>query len=273
MLRDVLCSLPGLGTWPCDEINYIWRYGNPGWPNDELPPGLATDRVRHYIESCFSQLSSARRLPIVVEKTCANSLRVPYVDAVFPTARYIFIHRDPVDCVVSASKRWGAPIDWSYTLSKARYVPYRDIPVYGMRFARNRLHQMTSGRGRVASWGPIFDGMSRELVRHTVTEVSAMQWLACVGQSAAAFAAIVPNRWATVSYEEFVRDPTGGLASLCDFLDLSLERPALDSAVESVSARSVGKGRHEIGADIAGRIESIVAPSVATLRSLIGTLQ
>ena len=27
MLRDVLTKLPGVATWPCDEINYIWRHG------------------------------------------------------------------------------------------------------------------------------------------------------------------------------------------------------------------------------------------------------
>ena len=32
MLRDVLTSLDGVDTWPCDEINYIWRHGNIRWP-------------------------------------------------------------------------------------------------------------------------------------------------------------------------------------------------------------------------------------------------
>jgi hypothetical protein len=27
MLRDVLTLLPGVATWPCDEINYTWRHG------------------------------------------------------------------------------------------------------------------------------------------------------------------------------------------------------------------------------------------------------
>ena len=32
MLRDVLTSLPGFATWPCDEINLIWRHGNRDLP-------------------------------------------------------------------------------------------------------------------------------------------------------------------------------------------------------------------------------------------------
>ena len=36
MLRDVLCNLDGVGSWPCDEINYIWRHGNVKNPSDEF---------------------------------------------------------------------------------------------------------------------------------------------------------------------------------------------------------------------------------------------
>ena len=42
MLRDVLTALDGIGTWPCDEINYIWRHGNVRYPSDELPRENAT---------------------------------------------------------------------------------------------------------------------------------------------------------------------------------------------------------------------------------------
>ena len=46
MLRDVLCRMPGLGTWPCDEINYIWRHGNRAHPDDEFPGGFARPKVQ-----------------------------------------------------------------------------------------------------------------------------------------------------------------------------------------------------------------------------------
>ena len=36
ILRDVLTSFDGICTWPCDEINYIWRHGNAKYPSDEL---------------------------------------------------------------------------------------------------------------------------------------------------------------------------------------------------------------------------------------------
>ena len=196
---------------------------------------------------------------------------MPYVDAVLPNARYIWIYRDPVDCVASARKRWGAPMDWGYTMRKARYVPFRDIPAYGFRFVRNRLHRLTSRQGRVASWGPIFEGMSEQLVDHSVTEVCAMQWRACVGLTAAALADMGPDKWAAVSYEQFVRNPSEQLASLCHFLNLSIDQVALESAVSKVSSQSIGKGRLELDVDIASRLEGLVAPAVSALQSLIGS--
>ena len=82
MLRDSLCSLPGFGTWPCDEINYIWRYGNKRFANDELTPGHAREPVTSYIRSAFNRIAKQHQPNYVVEKTCANTLRVPFVHTV-----------------------------------------------------------------------------------------------------------------------------------------------------------------------------------------------
>ncbi|HUT60609.1 MAG TPA: sulfotransferase, partial [Phycisphaerae bacterium] len=108
MLRDMLTAFPGVGTWPCDEINYIWRHGNARYATDEFPPELARPRVRAYIRRAFDRLAARRGLSHVVEKTCANSLRVQFVRAVVPEARFIHIVRDGRDVAVSAVQRWTA---------------------------------------------------------------------------------------------------------------------------------------------------------------------
>jgi len=69
MLRDVICRLPGFATWPCDEINYIWRHGNARWPSDALPPELATAKVRAYINRQFGGQARGRGARYLVEKT------------------------------------------------------------------------------------------------------------------------------------------------------------------------------------------------------------
>ena len=44
-LRDALTSLPGFKTWPCDEINAIWRFVNYSVPYDEFIVEHATPAV------------------------------------------------------------------------------------------------------------------------------------------------------------------------------------------------------------------------------------
>ncbi len=100
MLRDLLVELPGVGTWPCDEINYIWRHGNVHHPSDVFTAEMASNGVKKYIRGHFDRYAQSHNLNILVEKTCANSLRVGFVDEVIPDAKYVFIVRDGLERLV-----------------------------------------------------------------------------------------------------------------------------------------------------------------------------
>ena len=129
VLRDFLCSAPGFATWPCDEINSTWRYGNARHSTDALTPDMATSQIRQYIRGRFHWVARRYDANVVVEKTCANSLRVPFVERVLEQPKYLFIYRDGVDVVQSAMRRWRAPLDFPYTLRKARFVPIKDLVI------------------------------------------------------------------------------------------------------------------------------------------------
>src|SRR6056297_942955 len=207
MLRDVLTSLPGVATWPCDEINYIWRHGNVRYPSDEFTPEMARPEVCKYIRRQFVWAKRKYRAHTVVEKTCANSLRVGFVDRVVPEAKYIFIHRDGLDAVGSAIKRWKAELDIPYLARKARFVPLTDLPYYGTRYLLNRIHKIVSSQARLSFWGPKLDGMDDLLARYSLEEVCALQWQRCVENAADDFAKISGDRWIEVGYEDFVNSP------------------------------------------------------------------
>lgn len=268
MLRDVICKLPGFGTWPCDEINYIWRHGNARWPSDELPAELATAGVRTHINRQFARCARRGPLNHVVEKTCANSLRVPFVDRVLSEAQYIFIYRDAIDAVASAIKRWKAPLDLVYTLKKARFVPLTDIPYYSLRFVKNRLYRLHSRERHLAFWGPMPDGLMTLPEQHSLFELCAMQWNACVKLAAEALKGMPPRKVHVVSYEDFVASPVRQLRAICSFLDVEPYYP-LDQAVQAVSDSSVGKGMHDIAPSIRTRIAERVAPAWAALSELL----
>lgn len=246
MLRDIMTRLPGYGTWPCDEINYIWRHGNTRHPDDEFGRELATPAVKRFIRRAFARIARAQRVHTVVEKTCANSLRVGFVHEILPEARFIFLLRDGRDVVASSIRRWRAPLDVSYLYRKARYVPASDLPFYTLRYLGNRVFKLVSGKRRLASWGPRFEGMKECLGSSSLAEVCALQWKRCVEKAEQEFERIDRARVHRIRYEDFVGDPPGELRTLARFLDLKLSAAQAERLTAQVADTSVDKWRTEL---------------------------
>ena len=263
MLRDLMAGLDGAGTWPCDEINFVWRHGNIRHPSDALPPGLARPEVIRYIGGRFARLAKRQGLDTVIEKTCANSLRVPFVDRVIDDARYVFIVRDGVDAAASAARRWHAGLDLGYRLRKARFVPPTDVPYYAARFLGNQLRRL-GARGRPANrWGPVFDGMAEAQREWPTIGVCARQWRACVEAASAALAALSARRVLRVRYEEFVGDPVREFRRIADFAGKGVPDALADRLRGEVSGDSRGRGRSQLGAEELALVLGIAGPALA----------
>jgi hypothetical protein len=266
MLRDVLTSLPGVATWPCDEINLVWRHGNRAEPSDELTAAQARPEVASYVRGQFDRIRRRYDAPVVVEKTCATSLRVEFTRAVVPDAKYVFITRDGIDAAASSMDRWHASFDLRYTAAKARFVPSSDLPYYGARFVANQVRRRASRSGHATGgevttwWGPKPHDW-REIMRgHPLDEVCALQWQRCVDASRRGLAGLPDEQLHHVAYEDFVADPVARTGQIVRFLGL----PAADvsDAVGRVSARSVGKGRATLGPEAVARLEALVGPTL-----------
>ena len=242
----MLTRLPDFATWPCDEINPIWRHGNVLWPNDEIPPERVRPAVRRYIRRAFLRIWRQTDNPLfVVEKTCANSLRIAFVDAVLPEARYLFLVRNGADVVASACKRWKGELEvpgLRYFIAKARYVPLSDMAHYGFSFVRSRLALLFAGKRRLSAWGPHFAGMDKH-VGAELEELCARQWAACVEQSDCAFKSIGPRRVLTLRYEDFAAEPAATLSTILSFLDTSATRAEISEAIAPITSTLVGKGQ------------------------------
>lgn len=247
MLRDALTSLPGIATWPCDEIPFVWRHGNRAHRDDEFPPSFATESVRRFVRRAFAR--QGRGADLLVEKTCANSLRLGFVDAVLPEARYLVIERDGLDAVASAMKRWRADFDLGYSLAKSRFVPLTDLPWYGARFLANRLRRLSSRDRRLAVWGPVFAGM-HDLPRDIpLADLAARQWHRCVQRTREDLAGIDPARVLRLRYEEFVAEPAAQLTAAAEFVGANFPAETVAAAVAGVRTTSVGKGRRSLSPD------------------------
>jgi len=246
ILRDSLSALPGAGTWPCDEINYIWRHGNALNPDDELRPDQATPRVRRFIRRRFSRLADRLKLDLVVEKTCANSLRVGFVASVLPEARFVFLVRDGRDVVASAIQRWQAPLDIPYLLRKARFVPLSDLPYYGIRYAWNRLRRLTSRERSLAFWGPRFKGMDTSRRTESLPVVCARQWRRCVERAEEDLSSLPEERVYRLHYEDLVRRPGPVLAELARFLGGDATPDGIDRVAAGIRPGRVGAWREAL---------------------------
>jgi hypothetical protein len=245
MLRDILTTLPGVHTWPCDEIPYIWRHGNRDHPDDEFDRGMARPAVRAFIRGAFARRAGPDTR-LLVEKTCANTLRAGFVDEVLPEARFVVIRRHGPDAVASAMKRWRSGVDLAYSLRKARFVPRGDLPWYVGRYAANRMRRLLSGERRLGVWGPVFAGM-RDLPRDIpLAELAARQWCRCVARTDSELAAVDPARIHRLGYEDFVTDPAPALAGLLAFLDLPTDAAVVDAAVAGVRTGSVGRSARSL---------------------------
>jgi len=246
ILRDVLTSIDGCATWPCDEINYIWRHGNVRYPTDEFPQELARPDVVRFIRKKFDIIATQKDAQFVIEKTCANSLRVAFIEKVFPEAKFIFLVRDGIDVVHSAIKRWTAPLDIPYLLAKAKFVPISDLPYYFLRYLLNRLHKLISKEKRLSFWGPVIKDMPMLTQQHNLQEICALQWQRCVELSGDAFDKMPSEKWLQIHYENFVKNSEQELKRICDFLDISVDRQEITRAVSNVSDKMVGTGHRAI---------------------------
>ena len=246
MLRDVLCQFQKVGTWPCDEINYIWRHGNIGSETDEFSVDMARPKVKKFIRKEFDNFASDNDLNFLVEKTCANSLRIPFIDQVIPEAKYIFIVRDGVDVVGSAAIRWKAKLDLFYIVKKVRYVPLLDIPYYALRYLGSRVYKFFSSEQRLSFWGPSYIGLYEDLKQHSLEEICALQWQRCVDLSEQAFYNMPENQVIKIKYEEFVNNPVEVLRQVLSQLGIQHTDDQLRESVIDVSAKSIGKGRQAL---------------------------
>jgi hypothetical protein len=247
MLRNSICELAEFSTWDCDEINPIWRHGNGHVLHDALTPGHATDSVKKFIRKRFiNQWIRLGKPDYLVEKTCANSLRVSFVEEIFPEAKFVYIVRNGADAALSATKRWQGKMEipaLPYYLSKIRNTPLSDLPLFGGRFLKSRLDMLLGRKQQLSFWGPQFPEMHSLSKSAPLLELCCHQWVACVQASDSAFAAISTDRWTKVRYEDFVATPQACLQRIVEFLGVCASAEMLSGAVGNISVRSVGNAR------------------------------
>lgn len=245
LVRDCLAQQSSLAKVPYD-INYVWRLGNEGLDHDELDPASLTPATRARIRGHLARFAGDQ--PLLLEKTVSNCLRVPFVAAVLPEARYVHLVRDGRDVAESVERQWTAKPDWAAVIRKARTFPLLQAPGYATRYAAATVRRATGRAERQTVWGPRYAGMDVDLATEDLLTVCAYQWARCVERALEGLGDIAPDRVHTVRFEEFVRDPGRVLAELGVFLDVDFT-PIAGYVASIVSPSYIGKGGRRFGAD------------------------
>lgn len=239
ILRDVLAKGLNVGAVPYD-IGYIWS-PQASRSHDEIAASRVSAKHRQAIRRFIHKYAEGGA---VIEKTVANSLRVPLVKSVFPEAVVVSIVRDGVDVAMSSARQWSSVPEASYMLEKLRHFPPRLIPTYGWDYFRSTV-QRYRGSGRTPSWGPRYDGIEADINQLPLEVVCARQWVRCVTATHSALPTL--DRPAVeVRYEEFVADPSDVIRRVADETSRALDESAVRAAAGMVRTDQGGKGRSAV---------------------------
>lgn len=245
-------------------VNHVWRYGNQSHPHDALSPTHCTDRIARYIRRTL--LRTANCSPpfshrYLIEKTCANTLRVSFVDAVLPDALFIHIVRDGRDVVASARHQWRRRPSLLTRIKKGLSAPLASLQ-FG---ARQLAGRVRPGAMRTAStWGPRYPGIDDDVRTLTTVEVCAQQWKHCVIACLDALETLPSNRSLTIRYEELIAT-SSSLEALCSFLDLPDPSALHTYYHQTVRRDTTNRWKHAYEEHELRTIESILVPTLHRL--------
>ena len=192
------------------EPRLVWKYGNDA-KSDMLSVNDARPEVSGYIKNYFEVWLTKSGKPYLVEKTPSNALRLDFVHAVFPDAKFVHILRNGKNSALSIRQFWQGSsagfqnIDPKRLGSRLREIRPRQLPYYAREFWKRCLGSIQTSRTSksIGVWGPRLPGLE-EMVRDLdLLEVACLQWRFCVEQACFTGRQLPSNQYMEVRLEDF----------------------------------------------------------------------
>ena len=202
-----------------DEPRLIWRYGNDR-KSDMLTRDNATPAVCAHIRSEFAAAVRAADRPRLLEKTPANSLRLEFVDRVFPDCKIIHITRGGVESVLSIRRFWtqhATGVRPAKLRQRLREVGLRRAPFYAAELLRRTLSSRVPGMVKKPVWGPRIPGIDALLRDLDLLDVCSLQWRTCVESACQFGRRMPPDRYRECRLEDMSPEL---IRSLLEFAEL-----------------------------------------------------
>lgn len=238
IVQNVVSEHPDVVRWY--EPRNIWQYADPGRKYDEFSERDATEKVKRYIRRRFLAYQREHGNRIIFENTPVNVLRVGYVHAIFPEARYIYIVRNPFSVISSMELKWQKPISKFRGIKRRmKTTPLTQLHYYAWPFAVHQFHKRVLRRKYLPVWGTRYEGIQEDLKHEDQLTVLARQWAIPSRKAEEGLARIRSGSLLRLRYEDFVDDPVGQLKAICRHCDLEMTDEILEAAA------SVDPGRGE----------------------------
>ena len=209
LLFETLSNAPGLATIGGEahglmesipQINPAAR----AWESNRLtaadaePSTVALLRERFRAAMRYRDGAQVTASPVrMLEKTPKNALRVPFLAAAFPEARFIYLYRDPRPTLASMLEAW----------SSGGFRTYPQLPGW-------------TG----PAWSLLLIPGWRELAGAPLDRIVAQQWSTTTRVLLDDLEALPRDRWRALRYESFIAAPQNEISRLCAELDLDWDR-------------------------------------------------
>jgi len=168
------------------------------WRSHALDERDASQRDRDAVARHFFRHLGGRRF---VDKNNQNGLCVPYLHALFPDARFVYVKRSPGDNIHSLIEGWGRAEEFSHWSEKLPAAVHVD-------------------GGRYQRWCFfLFEGW-REYLDRPIEDVCASQYVAMNEAILRARERIPSKQWTEIVYEDLVRDPVAAFRGVWEALGL-----------------------------------------------------
>ena len=250
---------PEIAGWY--EPRLVWNYADPKRKTDRFEAKDATPKVKRYIRKRFKKYSRRNGNKRIMEKTPVNVFRIPYVDAIFPEAVYLYIVRDPFAQANSSAYRWKANISWSHILNRIQECPGTQYHHYLAAFFKNKLSKSFRIGGRKTSYGIKYSGIEEDLKEKTLEEVAAIQWVKACEMVEKDLLNIDSSRVMQVRYEDFVKSPHSTFEKMSSHVGLEVHSSQSIALKKKIDSDRQEKWRR-IDPLIIEKMEEILSPVI-----------
>lgn len=278
LLGDTLNLHKDVGRWyePYFIIDHYFRDA----PDDSRGRMDATPEVKRFIRNEFNNYGRKLNCQWVIDKSPRNSLKIPFLLEIFPTAKFIHIIRDGRDTVLSIYREWirrnsliglqKRPFETSIVIwNWIRRQPLWKHKLSAMKFEsggiigrlkREQFLHKIRWEGRVG-WGPRFPGWKNEIEKGSILKFNALQWVHCVESILKETDPIGPENFTSLQYESLLQDPETVLTALLNFLSVPSTKELFDNLPELLRT-NYGKWKSAFTFDELNQIGPIIDPTL-----------